>query len=140
MCRAAPAPRLRPRSAYVVSVRMNLRRGRRRRPHASRADRRRESYGRASRPPPFECERRRAFVRPARRARLVAHVGREAVLDLVEAEELAVRAHEDVPGQEKGERFPTSEAHISIVFHSIWLIFRRAIISRDELKAWMFLS
>ena len=39
------------------------------------------------------------------------------------------------PGQEKGEKLPTLEAHISIVFHSFWLIFGRAIISRGELKA-----
>ena len=44
------------------------------------------------------------------------------------------------PGQEKGEKFPTLEARISIVFHSFWLIFGRAIISRGELKAWMLFS
>ena len=41
------------------------------------------------------------------------------------------------PGQEKGEKFPTLEARISIVFHSIWLIFGRAIISRSALDEWM---
>ena len=45
-----------------------------------------------------------------------------------------------VPGQEKGETFPTLEARISVVFHSFWLIFGRAIISRGELKAWMLSS
>ena len=44
------------------------------------------------------------------------------------------------PGQEKGVKFPTLEARISIGFDSIWLIFGRAIISRGELKAWMLLS
>merc|ERR1711965_1008607 len=28
-------------------------------------------------------------------------------------------------GQEKGAKFPTSKAHISVVFHSFWLIFGR---------------
>ena len=40
-----------------------------------------------------------------------------------------------VAGQEKGARFPTSKAHISVVFHSFWLIFGRAIISRNGLEA-----
>ena len=37
------------------------------------------------------------------------------------------------PGQEKGAKFPTSKAHISVVFHSFWLIFGRVIISRNGL-------
>ena len=37
-------------------------------------------------------------------------------------------------GQEKGAKFPTSKAHISVVFHSFWLIFRRVIISRNGLE------
>ena len=41
------------------------------------------------------------------------------------------------PGQEKGAKFPTSKAHISASFHSFWLIFGRAIISRNGLEAWM---
>ena len=36
-------------------------------------------------------------------------------------------------GQEKGAKFPTSKAHISVVFHSFWLIFGRGIISRNGL-------
>ena len=36
-------------------------------------------------------------------------------------------------GQEKGAKFPTSKAHISVVFHSFWLIFGRVIISRNGL-------
>ena len=43
-------------------------------------------------------------------------------------------------GQEKGAKFPTSKAHISAVFHSFRLIFRRAIISRNGLAAWMLFS
>ena len=43
-------------------------------------------------------------------------------------------------GQQKRAKFPTSKAHISAVFHSFWLIFGRAIISRDGLGAWMLLS
>ena len=39
------------------------------------------------------------------------------------------------PGQEKGAKFPTSKAHISVVFHSFWLIFGRVIISRNGLEA-----
>ena len=41
------------------------------------------------------------------------------------------------PGQQKGAKFPTSKAHISVVFHSFRLIFGRAIISRNGLEAWM---
>jgi hypothetical protein len=40
-------------------------------------------------------------------------------------------------GQEKRAKFPTSKAPISAVFHSFWLIFGRAIISRNGLEAWM---
>ena len=36
-------------------------------------------------------------------------------------------------GQEKGAKFPTSKAHISVVSHSVWLIFGRVIISRHDL-------
>ena len=45
----------------------------------------------------------------------------------------------DLPlsGQQKRAKFPTSKAHISAVFHSFWLIFGRAIISRNGLEAWM---
>ena len=39
-------------------------------------------------------------------------------------------------GQQKGAKFPTSKAHISAVFHSFWLIFGRAINSRNGLEAW----
>jgi hypothetical protein len=42
-----------------------------------------------------------------------------------------------VPGQQKRAKFPTSKAPISAVFYSFWLIFGRAIISRDGLEAWM---
>ena len=40
-------------------------------------------------------------------------------------------------GQEKRAIFPTSQAHISAVFHSFRLRFGRAIISRNGLEAWM---
>ena len=40
-------------------------------------------------------------------------------------------------GQDKRAKFPTSKPHISAVFHSFWLIFGRAIISRNGLEAWM---
>ena len=40
-------------------------------------------------------------------------------------------------GQES-EKFPTSKAHISAVFHSFWLVFGRAIIYRNGLEALMF--
>ena len=39
-----------------------------------------------------------------------------------------------LPGQEKGAKFPTSKAHISVIFHSFWLIFGRVIISRNGLE------
>ena len=39
------------------------------------------------------------------------------------------------PGREKSAQFPTS---ISVGFRSFWLIFGRAIISRNRLEAWMF--
>ena len=42
------------------------------------------------------------------------------------------------PGQEKGAKFPTSKAPISVVFRSFRPIFGRAIISRSALDAWMF--
>ena len=38
-------------------------------------------------------------------------------------------------GQHKRAKFPTSKAPISAVFHSFWLIFGRAIISRNGLEA-----
>ena len=38
-------------------------------------------------------------------------------------------------GQEKGAKSQTSKAHISVVFHSFWLIFGRVIISRNGLEA-----
>ena len=38
-------------------------------------------------------------------------------------------------GQEKGAKFPTSKAHISVAFHSFRLIFGRGIISRNGLEA-----
>ena len=40
-------------------------------------------------------------------------------------------------GQQKRAKFPTSKAHISAAFHSLRLIFGRAIISRNGLEAWM---
>ena len=40
-------------------------------------------------------------------------------------------------GQDKSATFPTSKAHLSVVFHSFWLILGRAIISRNGLEAWM---
>ena len=40
-------------------------------------------------------------------------------------------------GQQKSATFPTSKAPISAVFHSFWLTFGRAIISRNGLEAWM---
>ena len=46
-----------------------------------------------------------------------------------------VKAGED-PEQEKSAKFPTSKAHISVVFRSFRLIFGRAIISRNDLEAW----
>ena len=42
-----------------------------------------------------------------------------------------------ITGQQKRAKFPTSKAPISAVFHSIRLIFGRAIISRNGLEAWM---
>ena len=39
------------------------------------------------------------------------------------------------PGQQKGAKIPTSKAHISVDFHSFWLIFGRVIISRNALEA-----
>ena len=41
------------------------------------------------------------------------------------------------PGQDKRAKFPTSKAPFSAVFHSFRLIFGRAIISRNDLEAWM---
>jgi serine/threonine protein phosphatase PrpC len=41
-----------------------------------------------------------------------------------------------LPGREKGAKFPTSKAPLSVVFHSFRLIFGRAIISRKSLEAW----
>ena len=71
----------------------------------------------------------------------VGEVGRAAVAEVGDLVlERRDAADGRVPGQEKGETFPTLEARISIVFHSIWLIFGRAIVSRDELKAWMLSS
>ena len=40
-------------------------------------------------------------------------------------------------GQDKSAKFPTSKAPLSAAFHSLWLIFGRAIISRNGLEAWM---
>ena len=49
----------------------------------------------------------------------------------------AEKPYESYNGQQKRAKFPTSKAHISAVFHSFWLIFGRAIISRNGLEAWM---
>ena len=49
----------------------------------------------------------------------------------------AEKPYESYNGQQKRAKFPTSKAHISAVFHSFWLIFGRAIISRNALEAWM---
>jgi hypothetical protein len=49
----------------------------------------------------------------------------------------AKRLDESGPGQQKRAKFPTSKAPISAVFHSLRLIFGRAIISRNGLEAWM---
>ena len=43
-------------------------------------------------------------------------------------------------GRKRVRRFQLFKARISVVFHSIWLIFGRAIIHRGELKAWMLFS
>ena len=43
-----------------------------------------------------------------------------------------------VAGQDKRAKFQTSKPPISAVFHSFWLIFGRAIISRSALEAWVF--
>ena len=45
-----------------------------------------------------------------------------------------VVAAASVPGQEKGAKFPTSKAPISVVFHSFRLVFGRVIISRNGLE------
>ena len=42
-----------------------------------------------------------------------------------------------LPGQEKRAKFPTSKAPLLVVFHSIRLIFGRAIISRNGFEAWV---
>ena len=47
------------------------------------------------------------------------------------------RASRSTPGQHKRAKFPTSKAPIAAIFHSFWLIFGRAIISRNGLEAWM---
>ena len=45
-----------------------------------------------------------------------------------------------IAGWEKRAKFPTSKAPISVDFHSFWLTFGRAIMSRTGLEAWMFFS
>jgi hypothetical protein len=60
-------------------------------------------------------------------------VGAEELREL----ELVVEVLDLEPGQEKGAKFPTSKAPISVIFHSFWLIFGRAIISRSALEAWV---
>ena len=46
----------------------------------------------------------------------------------------AQRREASPPGQEKGVKFPTSTAPISVDFHSFRLIFGRVIISRNGLE------
>jgi hypothetical protein len=58
------------------------------------------------------------------------------VRDVV-ARDDAVELREPRPGQEKGAKFSTSKAPISVVFRSFRLIFGRAIISRSALEAGM---
>jgi len=82
------------------------------------------------------------FVRPTRAGpRASAAHCRKLELDGVVAIELenavGPTADRPAPGQEKGAKFPTSKALISVVFHSFWLIFGRAIIPRSALEAWM---
>ena len=58
----------------------------------------------------------------------------------VAAEARAVPEEREEPGREKGAKFPTSKAPISVVFRSFRLIFGRAIISRSALEAWALFS
>ena len=56
-------------------------------------------------------------------------------LELAPLRGLGLLARE--PGQEKGAKFPTSKAPISVVSRSFRLILGRAIISRSALEAWV---
>ena len=58
----------------------------------------------------------------------------EATWDALAAE-LDVDAARLSAGQEKGAKFPTSKARISVDFHSFRLIFGRVSISRNNLEA-----
>jgi len=71
-------------------------------------------------------------------ADVLAAVGRLDGVAVVGLDEVVVAAvDEEEPGQEKGAKFPTSKAPISVVFHSFRLILGRAIISRNSLEAWV---
>ena len=55
--------------------------------------------------------------------------------DLAELFDMDLRDAPYASGQHKRATFPTSKAPISAIFHSFWLIFGRAIISRNCLEA-----
>ncbi|KAH8093618.1 hypothetical protein JL720_4764 [Aureococcus anophagefferens] len=68
----------------------------------------------------------------AAKIRQVADIGRCSAEDAARARgERLGPALVAAAGQEKRAKFPTSKAPISAVFHSFWLIFGRAIISRN---------
>ena len=64
-------------------------------------------------------------------------VASSALRDPAIFQDLRTAALENPPqtGQEKGAKFPTSKAHISVVFHSFRLISGRVIISRNGFEA-----
>ena len=72
---------------------------------------------------------------PARRPSLVSSAPPAAALAIAGS-----GARLPGAGQDKRAKFPTSKAPISAVFHSFRLIFGRAIISRNDLEAWMLFS
>ena len=83
--------------------------------------------------------RRDLAVRPAREVLDDAGLSHRPVRLELEADGLRPPARRR-PGQEKSAKFPTLEAHVSVVFHSFRLTFGRAIISRNGLEAWMLFS
>ena len=81
-----------------------------------------------------------ASLAGVRCVRTLSDAGHDATTTTVEGTLGAALGATVLARAAKRAKFPTSKAPISAVFHSFWLIFARAIISRNGLEAWMLFT